>query len=61
MVGRMDPERPPDVDAEYRLVHGPWPRWALQLGLWRLALWTVGVVLALMAAAGVTVALIRAL
>jgi hypothetical protein len=44
----MDPERPPDIDAEYRLVHGPWPRWAMQLGLLRLAIWTVGVVLGLM-------------
>jgi hypothetical protein len=43
----MDPERPPDVDAEYRLVHGPWPRWALQLGLLKLALRTAGIVLAL--------------
>ena len=57
----MDPERPPDVDAEYRLVHGPWPRWVMHLGLWRLALWTVGVVLALMAAAVVAVLVIRAL
>lgn len=44
----MDPERPPDIDAEYRVVHGPWPRWAMQLGLLRLAVWTVGVVLGLM-------------
>jgi hypothetical protein len=44
----MDPERPPDIDAEYRLVHGPWPRWAMQLGLLRLAVWTVSVVLGLM-------------
>ena len=43
----MDPERPPDVDAEYRLVHGPWPRWALQLGLLKLALRTAGIVVAL--------------
>jgi hypothetical protein len=43
----MDPERPPDVDAEYRLVHGPWPRWALQLGLLKLALRSAGIVLAL--------------
>lgn len=44
----MNPERPPDIDADYRLVHGPWPRWVLQLGLLRLALWAVGVVVALM-------------
>jgi hypothetical protein len=43
----MDPERPPDIDAEYRLVHGPWPRWALQLGLLKLALRTVAIVVAL--------------
>jgi hypothetical protein len=43
----MDPKRPPDVDAEYRLVHGPWPRWALQLGLLKLALRTAGIVVAL--------------
>jgi hypothetical protein len=43
----MDPERPPDVDAEYRLVHGPWPRWALQLSLLKLALRTAAIVAAL--------------
>ena len=40
----MDEKRPPEIDAEYRVVHGPWPRWALQLGLARLAIWTVLVV-----------------
>jgi hypothetical protein len=40
----MDPERPPTVDADYRLVHGPWPRWVLQLSLVKLALRTAGVV-----------------
>jgi hypothetical protein len=40
----MDRERPPELDAEYRVVHGPWPRWALQLGLLKLALRTAGVV-----------------
>lgn len=40
----MDGERPPDVDAEYRVVHGAWPHWALQLGLLKLALRTAGVV-----------------
>jgi hypothetical protein len=43
----MEPERPPDVDAEYRLVHGPWPRWALQISLLKLALRTAGIVAAL--------------
>ncbi len=47
----MDRERPPDVDAEYRLIHGPWPRWALQLGLAKLALRTAGIVLVLVAVA----------
>lgn len=51
----MDPERPPDLDAEYRLVHGPWPRWTLQLGLLKLALRAAGVVVLLMIA-GVLVA-----
>lgn len=40
----MDPERPPEVDAEYRLVHGPWPRWVLQLSLLKLALRTAAIV-----------------
>jgi hypothetical protein len=43
----MDPERPPDVDADYRLVHGPWPRWALQLSLLKLALRSAAIVLVL--------------
>ena len=56
----MDPERPPDVDAEYRLVHGPWPRWALQLGLLKLALRTAGIVLALcLLAIAIAVAILR--
>lgn len=41
----MDPERPPDVDAEFRVVHGPWPRWALQLSLLKLALRSAAIVL----------------
>ena len=40
----METERPPVVDADYRVVHGPWPRWALQLSLVKLALRTAGVV-----------------
>jgi hypothetical protein len=43
----MDPERPPDVDAEYRLIHGPWPRWSYQVSLLKLALRTAGIVAAL--------------
>ena len=53
----MDPERPPEVDAEYRLVHGPWPRWVLQLSLLKLALRTAGIVAVMVLAAGVLVVL----
>ena len=42
----MDPERPPEIDADYRVIHGPWPRWVLQISLLKLALWTVGIVVA---------------
>jgi hypothetical protein len=45
----MDHERPPDIDAEYRLVRGPWPRWAFHLGLLKLALRAGAVVAALLA------------
>jgi hypothetical protein len=54
----MDPERPPEVDAEYRVVHGAWPRWAMQMGLAKLALRTAGIVLALCAVAVVAVVLL---
>ena len=40
----MDPERPPELDAEYQVIHGPWPRWVLQLSLLKLALRTAGIV-----------------
>jgi len=53
----MDPERPPEVDAEYRLVHGPWPRWVLQLSLLKLALRTAGIVTVMVLAAVVLVVL----
>jgi hypothetical protein len=43
----MDPERPPETDADYRVVHGPWPRWALQLSLLKLALRSAAIVLVL--------------
>ena len=56
----MDHERPPDLDAEYRLIHGPWSRWALQLGLWKLALRTMAVVLGLMLVAVTVVLVVRA-
>ena len=42
----MKERPPPDVDAEFRVVHGPWPRWFAQLGLVKLALTAAGVVLA---------------
>jgi hypothetical protein len=35
----MPQERPPTTDAEYRVVHGPWPRWALHLSLFKLVAW----------------------
>ena len=52
----MEGKRPPDVDAEYQLVHGPWPRWALQLGLLKLALRAAGVVALMLLAAGLAAA-----
>lgn len=55
----MPPEPPPILDAEYRVVRGPWPRWALHLGLIKLIGWgaavsgvTILVGLALLAAFG---------
>ena len=49
----MDPERPPDIDAEYRVVRGPWPQWAFHLGLVKLALRAAAVVAVLLAIAAV--------
>jgi hypothetical protein len=40
----MPSERPPIIDAEYRVVHGPWPRWMLHLSLIKLVAWSAGVV-----------------
>lgn len=40
----MERDRPPEVDAEYRLVRGPWPRWMLHIGLLGLAIRTAAVV-----------------
>jgi hypothetical protein len=40
------PERPPVTDAEYRVVHGPWPRWMLQLSLLKLVAFGASVVAA---------------
>jgi hypothetical protein len=43
----MEPDDPPPtVDADYRLVRGPWPRWMLHLSLIKLAVWT-GVIVAI--------------
>jgi hypothetical protein len=39
----MSPDRPPDLDAEFRVVRGAFPRWALQLGLIKLMLWSAAV------------------
>ena len=55
----MDPERPPTVDADYRLVHGPWPRWALQLGLIKLALMAGAVVVLCMMVFGAALLALR--
>lgn len=40
----MSDERPPVTDAEYRIIRGPWPRWAWRLSLLSLALWTAAIV-----------------
>ena len=56
----MDRERPPETDAEYRLVHGAWPRWVIQLSLLKLALRTGAVVLVFfLIAIAITVAIFR--
>ncbi|MBS0334955.1 MAG: hypothetical protein JSS35_19460 [Proteobacteria bacterium] len=41
----MERERPPDLDAEFKVVHGAWPRWVVQLSLIKLALWTGAIVM----------------
>jgi hypothetical protein len=46
----MSDDRPPITDAEYKLIRGPWPRWAYQLSLLSLALWTAAVVFGCMLA-----------
>jgi hypothetical protein len=45
----MSDERPPVTDAEFRIIRGPWPRWAWRLSLLSLALWTAAVVAVCMA------------
>lgn len=57
----MDPERPPDIDADYRVVHGPWPRWALQISLAKLALRSAAIVLVMCVIAVVLVIVISRL
>lgn len=47
----MSDDRPPVTDAEFRVVRGPWPRWAYQVSLISLAVRTAGVVAACMLAA----------
>lgn len=43
-IGAMPPpERPPVTDAEYTVVRGPWPRWALNLSLYKLIGWGAAV------------------
>ncbi len=56
----MPQERPPIIDAEFRVVHGPWPRWMLHLGLIKLMAWTAGVVSATIVAALVLLAMLGA-
>ena len=56
----MERERPPDIDAEFRPVHGAWPHWVIQLSLLKLALRTAGIVLVFcLIAVGITVAVVR--
>jgi hypothetical protein len=43
----MERERPPEIDAEFRVVHGAWPRWVIQFSLLKLALWTGAIVFVL--------------
>ena len=52
------PQRPPTTDAEYRVVHEPWPRWMLQLGLIKLVAWGVLMSGAVIALALVVLALV---
>jgi hypothetical protein len=40
----MSDDRPPVTDAEYRIVRGPWPRWAYRMSLISLGLRTAAVV-----------------
>lgn len=44
MRNPMPEERPPTTDAEFTVVRGPWPRWALHVSLVRLVLRTAAAV-----------------
>jgi hypothetical protein len=57
----MPPERPPTTDAEFRIVQGAWPRWALHLSLLKLIAWGAGVVGVTILIAFVLLALMGAL
>lgn len=43
---RMPDRRPPTTDAEFRVVHGPWPRWSMHVSLIKLGASAAAVVLA---------------
>ncbi|CAN7356184.1 hypothetical protein LJR219_002056 [Phenylobacterium sp. LjRoot219] len=57
----MSFERPPTTDAEFRVVHGPWPRWAVHLSLIKLIAWGAGAVGAVILLTLALLALISAL
>lgn len=42
----MSHERPPETEGDFRIVHGPWPRWAMHLSLVKVALFAGAVVAA---------------
>ena len=57
----MEHDRPPDIDAEFKVVHGAWPRWVVQFSLIKLAVRTGAIVLLFcLLAIGITVAVTRA-
>jgi hypothetical protein len=57
----MPQERPPVVDAEYRVVRGPWPRWAMHLSLIKLIAWGAAVAGLTILVAAAFLALVRVL
>lgn len=60
-IAGMSFERPPTTDAEFRVVHGPWPRWAVHLSLIKLIAWGAGAVGAVILLTLALLALISAL